>query len=248
MQYTLNKFIIIFCTCLASFTHSYAAEQVIVTFGLSKPPYVMEETKAGLEVDIVRESFHAAGYILVPRFMPLDDFPKALQSGIVDAVSPVNKNFKLNAYLSDSHINYQNFAITLDNSNFVINSLKDLSNKRISAFKNARLYLGNKFNDAADTTKIYREEADQVAQVKLLYKNRVDVVISDKNIFDWYKRKLSEDHLIEARINTKFHNIFKPTHYFMAFRNEELRNAFNDGLEKIKKNGIYYEIVIKYLE
>jgi len=80
-----------------------------------------------------------------------------------------------------------------------------------------------------------------------LAKNRVNVVIMDKNIVVYYLK-----HNLKNEINSKdlnFHYLFPiPTsHSFMGFTDQKHRDDFNKALLEIKKNGEYEAIYDAYL-
>ena len=44
----------------------------------------------------------------------------------------------------------------------------------------------------------------------------------------------------------RFHPIFPPTEYFVAFRDKALRDSFNRGLKRLRDSGEYRRIEARY--
>lgn len=150
----------------------------------------------------------------------------------------------VDGYWSNDYVDYTNVAISLAAQHLEIKSIADLKNYSIAAFENARLLLGAEFNAVAQQT-IYREVDTQLSQNRMLYLGRINTVIADRYIFTQLNR------FVEPNIDTQqalsYHFIFPPTSYRMVFHNSVARDTFNQGLAKIKANGIYQTLVVKYL-
>ena len=131
-------------------------------------------------------------------------------------------------------------------NNLAIRNVEELQNHSVMAFQNAHLYLGADYRRMMADNSKYREEAQQSLQPVMLFSNRVDVVVADRNIF----ARFADMPDVKARVNTglplRFHPIFPPTNYHVAFRDTELCNSFNRGLKKIRENGLYDKIVSRY--
>ncbi|MBV5324952.1 MAG: hypothetical protein J0626_06615, partial [Rhodospirillaceae bacterium] len=70
--------------------------------------------------------------------------------------------------------------------------------------------------------------------------------IADRNIFNWF----AHDPEVTAKVDTsqavRYHAIFPPTEYRVAFRDQGLRDSFNRGLVKLRESGEYARIVARY--
>lgn len=219
------------------------AGEVYTAVGLSLPPYVIKDKNSGMEFDIVREALAFKGHTLKPRFVSLKQVPVVYAKKVVDAAMTVTEDFNINAFYSDVVISYQNYAITLKHKNITINSISDLKNKRIVAFQNAKIYLGPEYRDAVSQA-TYREVKHQIYQIHRLYMGRTDVVISDRNIFTYYRNKAQT---VDTTPEPVFHPIFEANHYKMAFRDSTIRDDFNEGLRSLRKSGRYDEILRLYV-
>jgi len=222
------------------------AREVSVAIGFSIPPYVIAEERRGIEYDIVKESLASEGFEMVPHFVPLGRVIKEIDAGQAEAAMTQRLETGIKAHFSDVYITYHNFAITLASRNIAVESMADLGDKSVLAFQNASLYLGPEFKAAAAADPHYREEARQMAQPLLLYLGRVDVVIADRNIFSWFAQQPEVQAKTDTRQAIRFHPLFPPTDYRMAFRDADLRDHFNRGLATLHRTGAYDRIVRRY--
>ncbi len=223
-----------------------SAGEVDLAVGLSLAPYVFTDSWSGLEYDIVKEALALEGETVRPHLMPLARVAPELQAGRVDAAMTMRQDSGVEAYYSDVHITYRNYAITLASRHLAIASVADLAGKSVVAFQGAAKYLGPDYAAMAAHNPRYHEEAKQVVQPLLLYLGRVDVVVADRNIFGWF----AGDPSVTARANTRqpleFNPIFPPTEYRVAFADAGLRDRFDRGLARLRQSGEYRRIVARY--
>ncbi len=225
------------------FSHAQQ-QQLVVAVGLAKPPYVIQKNDTGFEIELIRHMFKEMGYSTKFVYTTFGHSSKMLDVKEVDAVMTTNNRvFKDKSKLSDNYINYQNVAISLKENNLPINSIKDLSQYNIAAFQKADKVLGQEYADAIDLSPIYLRVADQKQQPMLLLKKRVQVLIMDKNIFNYLIKGLAI-----ADVNEKFtfHPIFPITHYKMAFKNTELIPKFNQIFEQFRRSPAYQKLKEQY--
>lgn len=223
-----------------------SAKDVNLAAGLSLPPYIISDSQpvSGIEYEIVKRALEYKGHKLYLRFVTLKQVPIIYQAKVVDGAMTVNESFGLEAHYSDPVITYQNFAITLADSGLTINNVNDLSKKNISAFQNAKIYLGPEFAKIANES-TYGETPNQLTQVSQLFLKRVQVVVSDKNIFLYYKKRASANFDTQQAI--QFHAIFPPNPYKIAFHDVKLCEDFNEGLAQLHQNKEYEQIFARYI-
>ena len=236
------KFLLI-VLCMLISASEVQAKEVRLVVGLSLPPYIIPETRSGMEHDIVKEALAGKGYFLTLEFVPFGRVVVDYQK--YDGAVTVNEATGLKGYFSDVVICYQNYAITLKDKNFVINTLDDLYGKRVVAFQNAIKYLGPEYKEAVASISDYIEHDQQIVQVKMLYSGRTDVVISDINIFRYYRKKVTG---MDTRPAPAFHEIFPPTPYKVVFNDPQIRDDFNKGLSELKSSGRYQQIIDGYVK
>ncbi len=218
----------------------------------SIPPWVIQETNNGLEMELMRAAFAVNGYEVIPSYLPLARTLMAFQEGSLDGVINVRKGM-LEGYYSDVVVTFHNLAVTLKENNLQIDSLSDLRHKSIVAFQRASTLLGNEFGRTVAFNSDYNEVADQSLQVKQLFKGRTEVIVLEKKIFQYFHRRLFNRSLelkerfilseAELRKPIVYHNIFPPTDYRFAFLSRQVRDDFNAGLRAIKASGDYDRII-----
>jgi len=78
---------------------------------------------------------------------------------------------------------------------------------------------------------------------------RYDVVLSDREIFQYYSKKHAKDDSTFKMPDIDVHVFVQPNplDYRPVFRNKIVRDDFNAGLEYLRNCGRYQEIIHKYL-
>lgn len=223
-----------------------SAAEITMAVGRSLPPYIIVDEWRGLEYDIVREALALEGHTMKPRFMAIARVIKELDDGLVDAAMTMQPSSGARAFYSDSHVTYRNYAITLAKHNFTIKRAEDLGDKSVIAFQRATTILGPTFKAAVENNPRYREEVKQVVQPTLLFLDRVDVVVSERSIFGWFANADEVRTKVDTSQPVRFHPIFPPTEYYVAFRDAALRDSFNRGLKKLRASGMYAKIIERY--
>ncbi|WP_420474674.1 substrate-binding periplasmic protein [Noviherbaspirillum sp. ST9] len=223
-----------------------ALPEVRIGVGLSKPPYILDNGDGGIEYEIAEKALDASGYRMVAQRLPPARALAMMRAGLLDGMLTVDEGIGGNGFFSDTYMHYQNVATTLASRAIRLRDISDLEQYSVAAFQNASLILGPEFRAAVERHRDYKEHPQQITQNRLLYTGRVDVVVGDRLVFRYLNRQ------VEASINSNqplvHHMIFKPSARKAVFRDVELREAFNAGLKKIRKNGTYSAIYKKYNE
>ncbi len=225
-------------------TQSSAAEEIHLVQGIL-PPYAIPENDSGIEVDIIRTAMSKKGHTVKIRYVPFGRVARDFSRSKSDAGSPLAPSSGIIAEYSDSHLVYENVAVTLDENGLEIKNINQLGIYRVVAFTDAKIFLGSVFAGMANGNSEYREVGNQINQNRLLHKKRVDVTIGDYRIFQYYDKKLASEEKLKP---IKFHRIFSPTPYNVAFKDERLRDDFNAGLQEMRSTGEYEKIISKYTE
>jgi len=223
-----------------------AAREVVAAIGLSLSPYVLAEDRRGMEYDIVKEALALEGHVMTPRFGPRGRMAWAVETGIADAALTQLPGIVVDAHYSDVYVTYRNYAITLAARDLRLNRVEDLASHSVLAFQKASLHLGPAFKAMAEANPAYHEEARQASQPILLFLGRVEVVVADRNIFNWFARQPEVAAMTDGVQAVTYHPIFPPTGYRVAFRDPELRDSFNRGLARLKASGEYDRIAARY--
>lgn len=231
--------------CLMVTVRSVYAQNIRVAVGLALPPYVLQGTDSGIELDIAREALALKGHTIIPVYLPLARVGRSLDSRSVDAALTMDESAGLNnVYLSDSHITYQNVAISLKARAIQLNEVADLGGYSVFAFQNATRYLGEEFAAMAANSRHYFEKANQATQIKMLFSERIDIIVLDINIFNYFRQNESN---IDTSEPVVLHQIFPPNLYKVGFLDADLRDQFNEGLAELKRTGRYEDIIGSYI-
>jgi polar amino acid transport system substrate-binding protein len=215
-----------------------------VVVGLTKPPYVDQQTDSGFELDIVRQVFANFGH--EPRFIyvPLGRSIKLLDQGMGDALLTVNRNIVPNDNIrTNPYITYQNVAVSLKSKDISIDKFSDLVDYKVAAFQLAHKYLGAEFQRVVAQNNHYVELPNQFQQVKMLLEGRVDAVIMDINIFTFMFNSASSGMSFDDII---IHEIFPENKYSMAFKEKGMVEEFNRELDAYLESEHYASLLKKY--
>ena len=230
------------------------AKDLQIVIGDELPPYVFKQMNAGIEVDIIKEALKVRGHRVSFQFVHYLHLQTRLNTRELDGIAQntifdIGKEANIRLYESDTTIKYHNFAITFLDQINKIDSINDLVNKKILAFQNASRYLGPVYAEMADNNEGYREYPQQSFQVKQLYAGKIDVVISEKRIFNYWRSQAESKGSLESKDikkKLKFHNIFEASPRNVKFLDSSIRDDFNYGLKYIKASGLYQGIINKY--
>lgn len=206
------------------------------------PPYMIQATESGLDIDIPRAALAKVGYPLELEFYPLSRAIHELQMGRIHLTAPFFTNAPKGIYTSDSHIEYRPSVITL-NSIPDLQDLSQLKNYSIATFQGATGYFGDVFYQASKQSPDYVEHHDMGILVDLLMSERYQVVVLDYWIFRHFLEKSNFANQINR---VTFHELIPRVPAAVAFTNPELRDSFNKGLRLIKQDGTYSKILNRY--
>ncbi|NQZ90027.1 MAG: transporter substrate-binding domain-containing protein [Colwellia sp.] len=214
--------------------------------GLSKPPFIIEDNNSGIELDIFQAAFGQLNkevtFIHVPFGRTITSFHRLNVDGIITVLPDYQHP---NVFVSAPYITYQNVAVSLRENEFIIDDIKSLSRKSMVAFQNARKYLGDAYVNSINSSLEYREIADQMKQIDMLFLHRTEVIILDINIFRHFMKSHSSGRFSQPY---NVHYIFNKRPYSAAFNVEKNRDLFDEGIKIIKQQGTYQLIMDKYLK
>lgn len=206
------------------------------------PPYMIQASQSGLDIDIPRAALKQAGIKLELEFYPLFRAIHELQAGRIELTAPFFTAAPHGVYVSDSHIEYRPSIITLNNIP-KITKLSELSQYSIATFQGATGYFNDVFYTVSKESPDYLEHYEMKRLVTLLMSERYQVVVLDYWIFRHYLEQSKYSHLVNT---LTFHEVLPRVPATVAFTDEKLRDRFNEGLKEIKKNGTYQSILDKY--
>jgi len=223
-----------------------AGRELKVAVGLALPPYIIQDTGVGIEVDIVRQALAEAGYTVKLIFVPMARIKVALSDGTADAALTITEASGVtSAFYSDSHVTYKNVVITLKSRALKVTGVADLAKLDLVAFQDALLYLGSDYAAMAKGNAKYSEIADQQSQVKMLFAARADAIVMDVNIYKYFRKMIKD---IDVSQDVVIHEIFAPSNYKVGFKEKAVCDLFNAGLKKLKSSGKYDTIISAYIK
>jgi polar amino acid transport system substrate-binding protein len=148
-------------------------------------------------------------------------------------------------YASQPTLPYRNVAVTLKRLNLGVYSVADLRNKSVISFPGARQFLGAEYDAIVKHNPHYVELLDEQGKLGLLLDGSAQVYVGDVNLFNWLLGSVPNPP--EAVV----HHIFLPTRLVInnaVFRDARVRDDFNAGLQAIQENGLYQQIVHRYIK
>ncbi|QLI81695.1 transporter substrate-binding domain-containing protein [Chitinibacter fontanus] len=213
-----------------------AAPTLRIGLGESKLPYIDAEQRTGVEYEIISAIFQQAGLKISIDHLPNKRAQYLFNQGKLDAyISTAGQ------YASNPYIVYQNMAITLCERQIKLASMTDLARYQVGAFHNASQLLGDEFAKQASDKTRYTELAQQELLNRMLALGRIDVAVSDINIFQHFNQ-------LQHRVPTAIcpYALFPPTHYRLIFHNASLQARFNQALAQTLNSKLYEQLATKY--
>ncbi|GAA0854846.1 substrate-binding periplasmic protein [Aliiglaciecola litoralis] len=221
-----------------------AAPILQVAVGWNKPPYVMQYTKSGFEVDLVKAVFQNIGHQVEFVHIPYGRSHEILEATNFDAAMTLSDKVQTpNTFLSNEYVRYQNVAVSLLSPPLDITSIESLADYSIVAFQNAKNLLGPRFHHMAENHQAYSEVPDQIRQLKLLYYGKAQVIVMDVNIFKYFDNQLRNDISYQQ---TQIHPLFAASTYRVGFVDKALRDKFNSALEAYLESNDYQHLLETY--
>lgn len=154
----------------------------------------------GIDYDIVRHIFTELGVEVDIELFAYERLVRKFRDKELDYISPMA--FELpGSYLTHAYLQIQDVAVTSVKSDFNINTLNDLKGKSVVAYQKASEVLGADFVNVL-AQDAYMEMADRERQLDLLKHQKVDVVVGDRKVLEYFSLKNYGDNQL------KIHNVF----------------------------------------
>lgn len=199
----------------------------------------------GFDVDLLTAIGEKAGFQVKFLNEAWDKWPSSLESGQYDiwssaiAINEERKNF---VTYSDAYLSTYSIIMLLDNEkNRNIYSLADLKNAIISSHAGTVNFEKIKEMKGSEDG-IVVENSDFLA-VKNLLAGKVDAVIGDVNVLNYYVKDNSKIKIRTFKVDT---NDRIDLGFTVKKGRTELADKINLGLEGIKKDGTYQQIYQKW--
>lgn len=243
MPFVFRCSTVIFISCLLP--RIALSDTVNIVSPHSIPPYVIEQSSRGIQLELIKASLLNAGHTAKISYASNKRSLNLLQTNYVDGMINVPHHIS-GLFYSESVIDYQNGAFTLKNSGLKLASISDLSTLRVIAFQNASKYFSIEYREMAFNNNRYEEVINQFAQLHRLFNQRCDVIVMDKRIFTYFWALHQKEKGFDAPVI--FYDILPPSPRLAAFNSEILRDEFNVGLAELKASGRYEEIIDSYVD
>lgn len=225
---------------------AFGAEQVYLAVPLSMQPYFIAESGTGLTYETVEAAFAVQGRKIFPVFISERDSKGVLSRyEHIDCAGFQTERDSEDWFATDDIFPFHVHAVTLAGNKIELNSITDLKDTTVVGYLGTSEELGTEFRAVAQENPRYREIYNHRAQVKLLLHNRVQVIIADRLLVDWYVRYLARE--LDRSVELTFHDLFPASQMKFACRRSDLIQDFMQGLEEIKRNGKLEEIKSRYV-
>jgi len=240
-----SKILILLCILIAINSWILKAEEIAMVFGENKPPYSIGSHGIGLEIELARAVLNYQGHTLKTVIVPSTRVNSGIDMGN-DGESAVAKKDDGKFY-SNEFVSFQNFAFHKQKNDFTIDSILDMKDKSVVSFPNSYLFMGADYNTLfapENRNDKYLEIYDQKSQNKMFWEDRSEIIVVDKFIFLWYKKQLVDE--TDISDDVVYSNIFPNdgiTPHYCAFKDQNIRDDFNEGLEHLRSTGKYDEII-----
>lgn len=189
--------ILLQCCLLSASLHSAGPEPQTVRLGLLQLDYepyqkIEGDQVSGIDIALIREIFRRIPDVeLKIELMPVTRVINAFRAGDLDVgVGFESQAYRRDAYLSRLPLHLSEYRLITQRSRQQdFQSLADLENKRIGVI------LGGSINPDIDRA-IKEGRIDTLStkdfptQLKLLRGNRVDAIISNAEVMNWYSKRL----------------------------------------------------------
>jgi len=231
-------------------SYNSQAKKLTVGFAGSRAPWVIPENQSGILIELISEAMEPLGYEINKVFYPYVRRLKSYQAERVDVICDINQininNSNLSGHFSGIVYAYENYAYSLKKNDLILTKINALRNYSILSWQGAKHKLGRDYELMAANNPLYSESHDQKLQLKMLFKERVEVIQIDKYIFEYYRSKIAEDGEIDTNIKVDHFSLFGKNPNGFLFHSLKARNDFVKQIAVMKADGRYNKIFNRY--
>ena len=207
-----------------------------------RAPYNFDRKK-GVETELLNFVFKRANFDFKLIGLPHKRLLPALLDDEVQIIAPYKLSQSTKVYASKTFITFQNVLVTREGKQ--INNLQDLNGKRVVSFGFAKTALGPEFKKLAEKNPKWDFISDQKRQVVLLNYDRVDALIIDRHIFEYYREQIK----FNPKIKIKYIKPFPETNYSLASKDKKVIERIDQVLTssdfKIFQEKVYSKYKLK---
>lgn len=205
------------------------------------PPYMIRKPVSGLDIDTVKAALEQQGYQVDVQFYSLHRAMAELVAKRVDLVVPSFVTEQPGLFNGDPHILYRPTVFSLKSKNIQLNSIADMGNYRIASFQGVIGYFGAELEAATQRAPAFYQHRSMEHLIDMLMNDRADLVLLDYWIFDYFYRQSL--YTIPYDANDQ---LFPRVPAVPVFRDPDIRDAYNRGLQQIHDNGAYRQMMDKF--
>ncbi len=225
----------------------FGEDKIIVAASDNYPPYIDSgNPEDGLLMEIIRAAYTTQGYTVEIEYVPWARALSGLLKGTYDIIPDIyyNDSRTEKMQFSDPLVKVEIKIISRIEEKFDYTKFEDLRGKTIGVIR--RYFYNEQFEAATSFSKI--EASGLMQNINRLINRRIDLTLEDQLVA---KTQMSE---LDISLLEKVYFSEEPfsvnelylVSSFINIRCAELVGAFNIGLEEIKSNGVYNEIMEKY--
>lgn len=228
------------------FSLSLTAAPLRIGVSFSIPPYVMQEEDRGIEPDLLRAALPDVKIV----YLPLARTWQGLATGELDGTINVHPGVLSGVYYSAPVLTFHNRVFTLAKQIPAgsLKQLSDLAGLKVTSFQYSSRLLGEEYAANVASTPGYSETAKQILQVRQLVYGRVDAIVMEQRVFDYYLAEVRREQAGDAPPLPAIavHDLLPPTIYHFAFRDPAVRDSFDQQLTRLRANGGFSAILARY--
>jgi len=104
-------------------------EKLKIVVGLERPPYILQATNSGYELELLSQVIELMGYGVKYIYVPYGRSQKLLSDPDIDGITTMTADTEANVErLTDSYVTYHNSVVSLAEKKLKISMLSDLKN------------------------------------------------------------------------------------------------------------------------
>ncbi|MEZ9142627.1 MULTISPECIES: substrate-binding periplasmic protein [unclassified Shewanella] len=222
-----------------------ASHDKVVNFTTSSSikPFFFVDEQRGLQYELLQAAL-ATSHVKLGQVTFASNLRalRLVKTKKIDCIinSPANSE---GLFLTQSLIDYQNSVFYLSKNQLAIDSVQDLKNVSLVGFQNASQYLGQEFLEIAKTHSNYIEVANQKNQVLMLFRERIQAIILEERIFDYYRSQI--DSQIKSPVEVTKVKLFGQAPRYIACHDPETAILVNEAISQLKQTNLYQDILLK---